>query len=334
MSTEVRASPFRLAFGAAGVFVVGMLWAWPLAYLGAVFAALLLQAPAAVKPKAGIGLVVISIALMTLSLLLFRFLLPYPALFMTMVLCCVALFLHLAAKGAPAILVILGLLASLLVPFLQLESEDVAIKVATWVSANLAIGLAASWIAFALFPSPDAAPPTPQTQRDPAHVRRSTIRMLLVALPFTAAFFLIGGGAALTLIYVSILAQQLASAGSDSPKIALGLLAANVLGGAAALIAYELVVIAPNVIVMALATLILACAFSLAVASNSKLAPLAGSAMIAALVIFGSTMAPFGDDAHVKMMDRIGEIALAVIYTLAIFAIVDAVLPKTDDALS
>ena len=74
-------------------------WAWPLAYLGAVFATLLLQAPTPVALKAGIGLVGMSVAFMTVSVLLFRFLMPYPALFLVMVPCCVALFLFLAVKA-------------------------------------------------------------------------------------------------------------------------------------------------------------------------------------------------------------------------------------------
>ncbi len=58
---------------------------------------------------------------------------------------------------------------------------------------------------------------------------------------------------------------------------------------------------------------------------------MAGSALVAALVLFAGAMAPLGDDAGAKMIDRLLQIGLALIYTLSAFVVVDHILPEPEE---
>lgn len=317
----------RLALTPAAVFCAGLILGWPLFYVGAVFATLFTQTPHPLTTRAGARLLVNATAIMGVAWLLATWLNPYPVVFLLGICIALGLAFRCSVSGGSTILVVLLLLGTLLVPFLVRTSSVLAWDIALSLVANIAIALASSWVAFAVFPAADAtrtAPPAPApvTRFDP---NRRLARMCLVSIPFAIVFFVSGSGAALTLIFVAILATQLAASTEAGPTVARTMLAANVLGGIVAVIIYEAIVIAPLLPFAILAVL----ATCLALADRfTRGDALAGSALTTVLILLGGSLGVFSEEADVKMLGRIWQIGLALVYILSAFVLIDRWLPE------
>lgn len=321
---------YRLALGVWAVFVLGMALNWPFAFVGAVLTTLFLQAPAPPSLRAGTGLVAATIVLLFFGFAVFSALTPYPGVFLIAVVLLVGWAFAQSVAGKSPLLVVVALMTALMIPYLVTISDALAAIFALWLPLNLVIALLASWTAFALFPpDPAAAREVARTEAvakfDP---ERRFLRMMLVTLPFVAVFTLIDSGAVLTLLIVAILSQQLAASTGAGPTVAKGMLLANLAGGAAAVICYELVVIDTRFGFMMLVTLLLCLVMARWLVSERPTAAQAGSALTTALILFGGAMAPFGGDVDGKMLTRLAQVGAALLWVLAAFVIVDRFLPE------
>jgi hypothetical protein len=321
----------RLALGVAVIFILGMALEWPFAFVAAILAALFLQAPAAPALRSGARLVGLSFGLLLFGYGLFSALLPFPAIFMIAQLLLLIWAFSLSVTGNSPLIVVIALIESVMMPFLVLQSLDVALIFAIWLPMNMGVALLATWTAFALFPAPERTRGAAAANADAVpsfDPMRRLLRMTLVTAPFVFAFFLLQGGAVLTLLFVAILSFKLASSTSDGPKVAGIMLLANAVGGIAAVVAYELVVIETHFLFMAVIVLLLCCLLSVWVYSEAASAALAGTALSTALILLGGAMAPFGDAVEFKMLDRLVQIAAALAWVLTSFVVVDRLLPE------
>lgn len=321
----------RLALGVAGVFIVGMLLQWPFAFLSAVFASMFLQGPAAPPFSAGLKLVLTALLMLFFGYGLFSVLLPYRPTFMIAQVLMLMWAFSLSVTGKSPLLVILALMEAVMMPFLVHLSLDVALIFAIALPLNMAAALLATWCAFALVrpverpAAPAAASAAPQESFDPM---RRLIRMTLVTAPFVVLFFMFDGGAVITLVFVGILSFQLAASTADGPKAAKALLLANLIGGVMAWISYQLIIIDTQFAFMAIIVLLNCFILSNWFISGKPSSPLAGTALSASLILLGGSMAPFGDDVDVKMLDRLVQLAGALAWVLLSFVTVDQLLPE------
>ncbi|SNS74606.1 Protein of unknown function [Tropicimonas sediminicola] len=321
----------RLALGPAVLFILGVAFDWPMAFVGAVFAALFLQAPAPPSLAGGTKLVLTALGLLMLAAAVFSLLQPYPVHYLIGVCLAVLWAFGLSVRGRSPLLVVLALLAALLVPLLARGSVELAVGVVFWLSANMVFALLTTWAAFVLLPVPEQAhvqQEAPQGGEPEFDPERRLVRMALVTVPFALAFFLVDGGAPLTLLFVAILAQQLAASTEDGPAVAGAMLAANLIGGLAAVTAHELVVAATFFPFLALVVLAVCLGFGWWHASERPDSALAGSAMTTFLILFGGAIAPLSDSAEVAMLSRLGQIGLALAWVLTAFVVLDALLPE------
>ncbi|NDR55806.1 DUF2955 domain-containing protein [Aliiruegeria sabulilitoris] len=322
----------RMALGVWTPFVLGMGFNWPFAFLGAVFAALFLQAPSPPSPKAGAMLIATAFALLLMGFVVFSVLLPYPASFLLAQALMIGWGFSLSVSGKSPLLVVLALMDALMMPYMARLSLDVAWTLALWLPINMGIALLSCWAVFALFPpaamsaEQEAAVEAPP----PFDPERRLLRMMLVTLPFVALFILFDSGAILTLIFVAILAQQLAASTGAGPAVAKGMLLANIAGGLVAILCYELVVSATNFGFMAVIAGLLCLGFARWFTSAHVSAALAGSALTTALILFGGAMAPFGGDVEGKMLSRLVQVGAALVWVLTAFVAVDYFLPERE----
>ncbi|MDV7145381.1 DUF2955 domain-containing protein [Tropicimonas sp. TH_r6] len=321
----------RLALGVGFCFLLGMALQWPFAFLAAIFAGLFLQGDQAPRLKASVTLIAMGLVSLMAGLLLFSALEPYPAVFLVAQLVLLVWAFSLSVSGKPVLMVLLALMGVLLMPYLVGLSHTVALQLAVWMPLNMALAFLVCAGAFALLPTesgsvlPGAA--APAAAFDP---ERRLVRMTLVAAPFTLAFQLSSSGAVLTLLFVAILAQQLAASTRAGPAVARGMLLANLTGGATAVLAYELVVINTHFGFMAVVTLVICLIMAQWFVSGRPDAALAGSALTTFIILFGGSMAPFGGDVEVKMLDRLVQVAAALIWVLGAFLALDAFLPERE----
>ncbi|MEM1361648.1 MAG: hypothetical protein AAGF94_08020 [Pseudomonadota bacterium] len=320
----------RLGLAPASVFALGLIFDWPVFYLAAVFAALFVQAPAPMPALVGLRLLGLSAAMLAVAWLLTAALLPYPIVFLTGIALGLGAALRAAVRGANVLVVVLAMLAALLVPFLGKVSTVLAGLISIWLLINMGLAMLAGWAAFALFP----AGQTPGTDTKPDgpgfDPERRLARMCLVSVPFALVFFAIESGAALVLIFVAILATQLAASTAAGPVVAKGMMVANVLGGVAAILIYEALVIAPF-LPLAILLVFAACLFFAGQAAAGD--PLAGSALTAVLILVGGSLGPISDGAEVKLLARLWQVGLALAYILTAFVLVDRWLPEKKHSL-
>ncbi len=331
MRTEDRNSVLRLALGVTGVFSLGMFLGWPLAVVGAVFTALFLQAPAAL-PLAAFGkLFVFSIGLMFISFLLSSVFSPYPVVFLILVAIGIILSFTWSVSGAGVLPGVIALMGALMIPNLVLQSQDLALVLVFWIPLNLFFAGFVSTLMFVIIP---AEPPT-DAQKKAASAQdfdshRRIFRMSLVTVPFALAFFVSGASALLVLFFVALLSQQLAAMPSAGKAVAKAMLTANLLGAAVSIICYEVNVIAPVFLTPVLLCFFVCLTLGALGKSEIPLAAAAGSAITTALIVYGGSVAPFSDEADVKSITRVLQVASAATFVIVAYIVVDEFWPERE----
>ncbi|MEO1016933.1 MAG: DUF2955 domain-containing protein [Pseudomonadota bacterium] len=305
----------RFGLGVASVLMVSQLADWPLGYMAALLTAMMLQQPQPTKLRGAIASISIAAALLAAAALWAATFIHYPELFLTTLAIMLYAVFHYAARGGRTAIVLFALIGLLVMPAVVRIRPELASMLVGWLTFNLTVAFAASALWFAILP-PSGATTRPKTKKvpEPDEVAWKAAAMLLVVFPLTAWFNIAEGQNTLTLIFTAILVQQLSNAAIG--KIGRALIIANAAGGAIALLAYEVLVMAPSFPVFAaLATGILLLAGRL-IFSGRPISKLAAPATSGFLVLLGGATAPFGNDVDAAFFERISQIGQAVIYVL------------------
>ena len=308
-----------LTFG----FGLGQLLGWPLAFLAPVLAATFLRLPAPMPLPAAIRLLGEAAAIVLMGMAIVYLALPYPLVAAIVIVVGLALTFRLGAAGGSALTVLLLLVALLILPLVGQSSPQIANLIAGAFVVNLALAIVLSWLGFAILPaSPMPQPAMARTEPgEPVDADMAALKMTLVVAPIALAYLAFGWSMVLTLLFSALMAQQLgAASGIKATKV---ILIANMTGAAIAIAAYFLLVAVPSIpfmlaLVFALALLVSGPAFAGGPASD-----LWASAFSAVLVILGGSLAPLGDEADLKAIDRITQIGLAGTYIVVAYAIVE-----------
>ena len=329
MLTEDYRSVVRLAIGTTVVFTLGLLMGWPLAFIGALFTTLFLQAPGPMPPKVSLKLFTLALLLMAASWVLSSILAPYPLVFLAVV--CIAIMMSFtwSLSGAGILPGVLALMAAMMIPNVVFQSQELAFLLATWIPVNLLIAGYTSALMFLIIPvKKQTIPhkkPIPKQEFDSL---RRLLRMSLVTVPFALIFFISGSSALLVLFFVALLSQQLAAMSGAGKNVGMAMLMSNSLGAVVAILCFEINVIAPNIVTTALLCMLLCLSLGALGKSKSKLAPAAGSAITTALVIYGGSIGYFADEADSKSITRVLQIGSAVLFVIVAYAVVDEFWPE------
>ncbi|WP_171209604.1 MULTISPECIES: DUF2955 domain-containing protein [unclassified Ruegeria] len=329
MRTEDRRAVHRLALGVTSVFALGLFLGWPLSIVGAVFTALFLQAPAALPLAAFAKLFVFSIGLMFISFLLSSTFAPYPLVFLILVAMGIILSFIWSISGAGVLPGVIALMGALMIPNLALQSQDLALVLVFWIPLNLLFAGFVSTLMFVVIP---AAPQTATEKKaasppdfDPY---RRVVRMSLVTVPFALVFFVSGASALLVLFFVALLSQQLAAMPAAGKTVAKAMLTANLLGAAVSILCYEINVIAPIILTPVLLCFFVCITLGALGNSQASLAAAAGSALTTVLIVYGGSISPFSDEADVKSITRVLQVASAAIFVIVAYVVVDEFWPE------
>lgn len=317
----------RLALAPWAVFCAGMILSMPMAFVGAVFAALFTLGSKPLPPSYGWTLFRNSALIMVFAWGASAALLPYPAVYLIAVCLAVLSAYHLQLRTGDLLLSVFAVIAALLIPYLARNSTDLAGLIGFWLMANLLISMVASWCAFALFPEPvseetDTGAQSPSPSYAPA---TRLARLALVATPFVVVAFVFDVITPFVLVFVAIQSTQSVADTSTQGGTSRTMLIANVLGGGAAVLVYEALVVVPLLPFAMLVTLSAMAWYSRGfIAGDARMV----SATTAFLILLGGTLMPFADGAEAKMIARLGQLALAFAYLLVAFALVDKLLPE------
>ncbi len=324
---------FRYVLGSAFIMAVTALLNYDLAYLTAVLG-LGYMAPGA-KPltlKQGIGFVLILAALTFLAVMFASAFQLYALVYLPLLLLTL-LWLYYTDK-LPMMVKLFALISIVLIPFLSIDSTAIGAYIATILVFNAFMAILLTQLVFMIFPLCEAdqkflkeKAEAPKQSRQQRYVY--AVKILCILSPLIVFYYLFQwSSSVLILTFVTILTVSPAFA---NPKVGLVMIVANTLGGLFGILAYELLVMAPSFVFMMLLILLVGFVFGQKLFSDSKYAGIYGSAFSTFLLILGSVTAS-EDEAGAKVWDRVIQIALAVIYVVVAFGLLDRLTKRKPSA--
>lgn len=245
----------RLAAGVTLAMWISQAFAWSLSFLAPIMAAFILSLPVPrPPPKFFIVIVVALTGSVYGSFVLLPMLLHHRL--AGLILVGVVLFhtFYFTARGKSAAigtLVTIGITVTLA---LGSVSVDVLLALAKGLAQGVVVGAIVAWLMHALLPDPPMGRPAPPPSAGlPCPVRRA-VRSLLVVMPVVIWFLLSASSAsnAGVMIKVATMGQQ--ATGADAGRAAQSLIASTLIGGVAAVIAWEILSIWPSLTLYVLIT--------------------------------------------------------------------------------
>jgi hypothetical protein len=323
----------RYAVGATIAMALALGLDWRLSYLTPVLALSFLSSQSP-RPtlKAGASFVAVVALACLCGLLLSRFVMPYPLVYIPFSGLVLFRIFYARERGTSPLIIIWLLIAILVIPLVGMQSQALA----SIVSRSIVIGAAATiglvWLAHGLFPDPVDPGITPAqvagrgaavTVRSRAEMIREAALTTLVVFPVMVRFYVFESlDSVLILVFIALLSIQPGFAGSF--KAGKALIMGNVIGGVAAVVFFEFLVMAPLFQFMLLLTLLLGLVFGVQVFSGKPAGALYGMAYSTVLLVIGSTTSMYGD-AGGKVTSRVAQIIIAVLYVVLAFGFIERV---------
>ena len=314
----------RYVVGISFILLVTALMGYPLAYLTTVLA-LGYIAPGA-KPlsiKQGLSFILILILINLITFVFSSSFKDYPLVFIPL-LCLGVLWLYYTNK-LPLMVKLFAIVSAFVIPLMSLEPTGVSAFVAISLVFNAFMAIALTQLVFKVFPWSPADEVFVKTKQEAASISeyerfKNARNTLFILLPVLLLFFIFKlSGGLLILIFIGILSMSPALANAKVGKF---MIVANILGGLFAIIGYQLLVFVPMLPFMILITLVVGFVFGSKLFSEAKIAPIFGTGFSTFLLILGSVTSS-NDDAGSAVWSRLIQIAIAVIYVVVAFGIVN-----------
>jgi len=327
----------RYAVGTTLAVALAMGVDWALSYLTPMLA-LAFLAPPAQRPNPAVlvkfvGIVAVaSIAGVVMSAAL----LMYPVAFLLIEGLILFLLFYRHARGAPPLLTMWLMIAVTVIPVVALQSMDITLAVARGLVVGAAVAMAVVWLAYALIPDPVAGEPGASAgasgkEQPPLPSRELCISQAavnaIVVFPVVALFLYLGLTSVLILVFVALLSMQPDLA--TGKKAGKALIVGNLMGGVAAILVFELLVMVPELYFLLLLTLIVGLSFGGRLFSGAPTGPLFGQAYSTMLLVVLSATSAFGE-ADAKAWTRVLQIIIAVVYLVAAHAAVRSLVGKSE----
>jgi len=327
----------RYAVGSTIAVAIALGFDWFLSYLLPVLGLSFLATPAP-RPtvKSGVTFVTIIAVACVAGLLLSRYLIPYPLVFLPFAGLLLFHLFYAKERGAPPLLITWLMISLLLIPLIALQVQGVATLVAVSMVTTAAMTVLLVWLSYGLFPdppgthssdSPSAVDNAASNQTKQTSFQNAVLSTIVV-LPIFVTFYMFELiGSVLILIFVALLAQQPAFA--QSFKGGLVLIIANALGGLISILYYELAVMVPEFSFFLLMILLAGLVFGSLVFSGKRKAPIFAMAFSTILLILCSTTSSHGE-AGSAAYTRVIQIMVAVVYIVIGFAVVNRFFKKSE----
>ena len=316
----------RLALGTTLSFVTAEMLDWELSFLITVFLVQFLTAPGGgpglrqgIATVAALGLATVAAATVSGHLV------GMPALLAIVLGLALFLAFVLQRSGRSPALGTLILMAFGLLPVIAVQSPDLVPAVALYLVRSSAVAVLWAWLLHALLPDPEGAASRAPTPGGPAAPPGGVVRAALtdtaVLLPVLLLAMTLEVAAALVIVLTvaAVLGQHNIAGGR---RVALGLLLGNLMGGATAVVAYQLLSAVPTLGFLAALLLLVSLVYARLITGAASLAPLFVTALITFVIVFGMGVAPFLDQPGATLAIRVRNLAIACVYTFAALSLI------------
>jgi hypothetical protein len=323
----------RYAAGSALAMAVAMGINWQLSFLLPVLSLSFLASPAP-RPSLRAGAVFVAIIAVSClaGLMLGKYLISYPLVYIPFTSLILLRLFYVKASGKFPLLLTWLLIALLVIPMIIMSSPAIASLVAAGILVGAIATICLIWLVYGLLPDPVVATRPGGTERTPAipssreRFRTAAISTLVVLPVFVLFYSFQRVESVLILIFVALLASQPGFASSFKAGGALVL--GNAIGGAVAIGFYELLVLVPEFGFLILLTLLAGLLFGARVFSDQPAAKLYGMAYSTLLLVIGSVTAGGSEGAGSKVYTRVLQITIAVVYVMMASGVADRYLRR------
>ena len=324
-----RNAALRLAFGVTACFAVVEALGWDATFLAPLLAANMLvklQRP----PSLAQGLVVIVLIALSTGAVL-----ALTAAFIgkpTVLILALALLIYLSfyahRRGAPDLATLLLQISAVSLPVVAVLSPDGAGAFASTLLSAGIVALITVWVAHAAFPAPaiavtEAAPaPKAALTTDPATAARHALLDTLVLLPVLTWYILDATQVAVVVLIVIVtLLRQLDP--KQGQRAALGLILGNLIGGIAAAIVYNLVLLSNTLVFFITVCLAASLLFAGRIATAGDRAPIYAIAFATFILLLGLGMTPLPGGSGEAFVSRLLYVLLASAYAIGALSLVE-----------
>lgn len=329
--TSQDRNTLRLALAVTLAVLLAFVIAWPAAFIFPVFVSVILCAGGPVmSAKQGFSFLAAVIILLWLGQALAEFFIPFPIVCSLLIIWLLFVGQYASLSGVSTLLVVILFLAILMLPLLGMMSAALVNDFVSGLYISIVMAVFCCWLAYGVVTvsGPVAAPAAADSVLDKnERVRIAAIKTLLVMPLFIVFYLLELTGSLLVLVFVALLIQM-PSAQTGAKSVA-AMVAANAFGGLAAVIIYNLLTVAPSLLMLGLLMFATTLMFGKKVYSGEKTSALYGTGLNTVIILLGSATGTFGDDAGGNMWVRLFQITAAGVYIVAALSLAERVLtPK------
>jgi hypothetical protein len=323
----------RYAAGSTLAIAVAMGINWQLSFLLPVLLLSFLASPAP-RPslKAGFTFIAIIAFSCLAGLMLGKYLISYPLVYIPFTGLVLLRLFYVKASGKAPLLMTWLLIALLVIPMIIISSPAIARMVAGGILLGAILTICLIWLAHGLIPDRDdvgrqsgkneaAAAVTPPAPSRSERFHTAAISTLVVLPLFVLFYSFQMISSILILIFVALLSSQPGFA--TNFKVGGALVIGNAIGGAAAIVFYELLVMVPEFSFLIMLTLLAGLVFGDRVFSDKPTAKLYGMAYSTLLLVIGSVTSGGSGEAGSMVYTRVAQIIIAVVYVVMAFGVAD-----------
>ncbi len=323
----------RLALGTTVAMALAQGVAWPFAFITPVFTAMFLAAPTPCPSRPAVIVLVVAILATGISgLALTLTLLSYPLAYVCALASIYLLLFHSISGGANPFMVIMILVGVTAIPVLGQVSLNLALAFAVGFSFSGVAAIGLVLLSHGLVPdpaTPSAQPVTPSGRTPPSadqRLRAAVVSTTVVAP--VAIFFCMFEltGELVTLIFIVMMSVQ--------PELSAGLKASKknligaFVGGTLSIVFYELLVVVPSFVFLVLLTFGAMLVLGSRIFSGGPSAVLFAASLSTFLIIVGGAIGSEDAEASSKFYVRILQIALAGLYVVMAFSVLEATVAR------
>ena len=323
----------RLALGSTAAVAVAYGIGWPLSYLVPILTVLFLAMPGWIGWSGSLKVLLLLAVALLIGILLSEIVLHFQLLCVPLYVMLFFMIYYSSPPGAPPLVPLFMTMGITLIPIISFSGTMVSNLVALLLFFGMATALFFTWLFFTLLPdslahesltaekktSPAEAPQISEKER-----ARLALVSTIVATTAVILFFALNlSQYALAMLFICIMAGTPNK--NASVKFIKGSALATVIGGIAVIIAYNLLVVAPNYGFLIALVMLFSLFFSSMIYSDSPLAPAFQSGFTTFLVLLGSSTGST-DSASTDFYLRIAQILFAGLFTVLSLTVVEHIL--------
>jgi hypothetical protein len=316
----------RLAFAATFAFAIAALRDWEFSFLAPMLAVQILAAsPACPNFRQGMTIPLVIFLATNVALAASTLLMGNPVVLLAAIGVVMCWSFYAQRRGAPAIVMLLIQIAFCCVPLISTTSLDTARDFSDFLLWSSIGAVITVWIAYALFPAPlspapanPAPAPTPLTRDRASQV---AISDTLVLLPLLVTFIVGGEINNIVILMITLnLLREIELVGTQ--RLAVAILAANLLGGVLAVLAHQFVLVSDSLFLFLLTVFLAGLWFGGRLVRGGAGAPIYALGFATFLLILGIAITPLPGGSDELFTVRITKIALASLYVIGALSLV------------